>query len=65
LTKTQLIYSVSCFHFGGLGALFVGAKPQKPPRGGGTERPLFQSGIGTVNQWKLSQTGRIYDKASD
>jgi len=29
VTKTSLIYSVSCFNFGELGALFVGAKPTK------------------------------------
>jgi len=27
LTKTTLIYSVSCFNFGGLGTLFGGDKP--------------------------------------
>ena len=31
LTKTQLIYSVSCFNLGGLGALFGGISSQKPP----------------------------------
>jgi len=31
LTKYQLIYSVSCFSLGGLGALFGGLSPQKPP----------------------------------
>ena len=37
LTKTPLIYSVSRFSFGGLGALFGGAKPTKAPsRGDGT-----------------------------
>jgi len=36
LTKTPLIYSVSRFHLGGLGALFGGAKPTKAPRGDGT-----------------------------
>jgi len=36
LTKTQLLYSVSCFNLGGLGALFEGAKPPKAPRGDGT-----------------------------
>jgi len=29
-------YSVSRFNLGGLGALFGGAKPTKPPRGDGT-----------------------------
>jgi len=36
LTKSQLICSVSWFNLGGLGALFQGAKPPKPPRGDGT-----------------------------
>ena len=31
LTKTPLIYSVSRFNLGGLGALFEGAKPTKAP----------------------------------
>ena len=33
LTKTPLIYSVSRFNLGGLGALFGGDKPTKAPRG--------------------------------
>jgi len=33
LKKSQLIYSVSCFSLGGLGALFGGANPPKAPRG--------------------------------
>jgi len=36
LTKTPLIYSVSRFNLGGLGALFGGISPPKPPRGDGT-----------------------------
>jgi len=36
LTKTQLIYSASCFNLGGLGAFFWGAKPPKAPRNDGT-----------------------------
>jgi len=36
LTKTPLIYSVSCFNLGVLRALFGGLSPQKPPRGDGT-----------------------------
>jgi len=38
LTKTQLLYSVSFFNFGGwgLGALFKGDKSPKDPRGEGT-----------------------------
>jgi len=36
LTKTQLIYSVSCFNLGGLGALFRGKNPPEAPRGDGT-----------------------------
>jgi len=36
LTKTPLIYSVSRFNLGGLGALFGGAKPTKAPCGDGT-----------------------------
>jgi len=31
LTKTQLIYSVSCFNLGGLRDSFGGAKPPKTP----------------------------------
>jgi len=31
LAKTPLIYSVSCFNLGRLGALFGGAKPTKAP----------------------------------
>jgi len=31
LTKTQLIYSVSYFNLGGLGALFGRTKPPKAP----------------------------------
>jgi len=31
LTKTQLIYSVSCFNLGGLEASFGGLSPQKTP----------------------------------
>jgi len=37
LTKIQLIYSVSYFNLGRLGASFGGAKPTKAPRGDGTE----------------------------
>ena len=38
LTKTQLVYSVSCFNLvGGLGALFGGLSPQKPSCADGTE----------------------------
>jgi len=37
LTKTPLIYSVSRFNLEGLGALFGGISPPKPPRGDGTE----------------------------
>ena len=36
LTKASLIYSVSRFNLGGLGALFGGEKPTKAPRGVGT-----------------------------
>jgi len=36
LTKTSLIYSVSRFNLGGLGAFFGGISPPKPPRGDGT-----------------------------
>ena len=35
-TKTQLIYSVSCFNLGGLGTSFGGLSPQNPPHGDGT-----------------------------
>jgi len=31
MTKSQLIYSVSCFNLGGLGVLFGGDKPLKAP----------------------------------
>jgi len=33
LTKVPLIYSVSYFNLGGIGAVFGGAKPTKAPRG--------------------------------
>ena len=36
LTKTPLIYSVSCFNFEGFGALYGGSKPTKSPRSDGT-----------------------------
>jgi len=36
LTKTPLIYSVSRFNLGGLGALLGGLSPPKPPLGDGT-----------------------------
>jgi len=36
LTKTPLIYSVSYFNLGWLGALFEGLSPPKPLRGDGT-----------------------------
>ena len=43
LTKTQLIYSVSCLNLGGLGALFGGTWPSKAlPRGDGTDYSSFQ-----------------------
>jgi len=35
LTKPTLIYSVSCFNLGWLGALFGKAKPTEAPRGDG------------------------------
>jgi len=41
LAKAILIYSVSLFNFGGLGALFRGAKPTKAPRGDGTAGPAM------------------------
>ena len=37
LTKTQLIYSVSCFNLGGLELCLGGLSPQKLPRGDGAE----------------------------
>ena len=37
LTQTPLVYSVSRFNLGGIGALFWGAKPTKTPRGDGTD----------------------------
>jgi len=37
LTKAPLIYSVSRFNLGGLGALFGGAKPTKAPHGDRTK----------------------------
>ena len=37
LAKIPLIYSVSYFNLGGLGALFGEPKPTKTPRGDGTE----------------------------
>jgi len=36
LTKIPLIYSVSYFNLGGLGALFEGLNPPKSPPGDGT-----------------------------
>ena len=36
LSKIPLIYSVSRFNLGGLGALFGGDKPTTAPRGDGT-----------------------------
>jgi len=36
LSKIALIYSVSSFNLGGLGSLFGGIGPPKPPRGDGT-----------------------------
>jgi len=41
LTKTPLIYSVSPFSLGGLGALFGGLSLPKPPRGNGTGRDPY------------------------
>ena len=43
LTKTPLIYSVSRFNLGGLGALFEKTNPTKAPRSDGTE--LFYYGV--------------------
>jgi len=40
LAKTPLIYSVSRFNLGGIGAMFGGAKPTKAPRGYGTDQKL-------------------------
>jgi len=40
LTKTPLIYSVSCFNLRGHGALFGGAKPTKVPVATGRQLPL-------------------------
>ena len=40
LTKTPLIYNVSRFNSGGLGALFRELSPPKPPRGDGIG-PLY------------------------
>jgi len=42
LTKTPLIYSVSCFNLGGL-ELCLGAKLTKTPRGDGTEQTVDKS----------------------
>jgi len=43
LTKIPLVYGVSYFNFGGLGASFGGAKPSKAPRGDWTaEFNLFE-----------------------
>jgi len=40
-TKTQLIYSVSCFNLGGLGGLFGGLSSQKPPVATGLVCKIF------------------------
>jgi len=42
LTKSHLIYSVSCFNLGGLGAFFGGDKPPKAPCGDGTGATFFR-----------------------
>jgi len=44
LTKTPLIYSVSCFILG-LGVLFGGLTLPKPPHGDGTEQTVDKSCI--------------------
>jgi len=37
MTKSQLIYSISCFNLGGLEFCSGGLSTQKPPRGDGTD----------------------------
>ena len=44
VTKTTLIYSVSCFHFGYLGVLFGGLSPPKHPMTTGLPRDLKHAG---------------------
>jgi len=49
LTKIPLTYSVSYFNLGGLGALFGGLSPPKPPRGDGIgTRTDLRAGAGRV-----------------
>ena len=45
LNNTPLIYSVSHFNFGGLGALFGGLSPPKPNRGDGTAQQSITAKI--------------------
>jgi len=42
LTKIPLIYSVSYFNLGGLGAVFGGLSPPKPPRGDGADDVMVE-----------------------
>jgi len=51
ITKTQLIYSVSRFNLGGLGALFGRSQPTKDPRGDGTAK--YPQSVGSSSFWKL------------
>jgi len=60
LNKIPLIYSVSRFNLGGLGALFGVAKPTKAPRGDGTVRSHLRIFIKKAkNYGNVFHTGRI------
>ena len=48
LTKSQLIYNVSCFSLGGLGAFLGGLSPQKPPWDG-TVPDYYDSAANVTN----------------
>ena len=61
LTKVALIYKVSYFNLGGIGALFGGDKPTKAPRGDGTGfiSQLAPHSLSPVLCWEFSESWYI------
>jgi len=58
LTKTPLIYSVSHFNLGGLGALFGGKSPPKPPVATG----LYESNTNLTDDLQINMLVFVFSQ---
>jgi len=55
MTKTPLIYSVSCFNLGTWSFVWGGLSPPKPPSGDGAEQTVDKSRISCRSYYFLLQ----------